>query len=335
MSEKFNTKAIPDRDIILDEVSELAIFRHYLGDVEINEYICNPMRTDNSPTAMIYENEYGRLKFRDYSGYFWGDCFDLVMRMEKGVNTFQEAMAVIWEKHQRGELENRRITSVKRYKRVNNIYVKIRAWNQHDIEFWEGKYSITPQTLAKFNVYPLELIWFNHTYDSNVVYKYMNQYDPAYGYYSGKNRWEIYYPSREKHRKFQTNHGLTKGIVEFPQYADIAFITKSRKDIMVLHEMGYPAIAPPSETSLLSEKALAYIRRRSKKQIMLFDYDNTGIHLTWRMRKERGVKKYIFLREGLWQRGLGYKEAKDISDLVDIFDLQTAKEWLYKKCVGM
>ena len=48
------------------------------------------------------------------------------------------------------------------------------------------------------------------------------------------------------------------------------------------------------------------------------DYDNTGIHLAWQMRKLYNIKP-LFFTEGLWKRKQGYKGCKDSSDFRKLF----------------
>ena len=71
---------------ILDKISQVNIFATYLGlpaeviqnCIDTGELICNPLRIDEHPTAGFKYDNRGKLKFRDFSGYFWGDCFDVV-----------------------------------------------------------------------------------------------------------------------------------------------------------------------------------------------------------------------------------------------------------------
>ena len=71
---------------ILEHVSQEVIFSTYLNlsidtikyCINTGELIISPLRYDRHPTCGFRYDERGKLKFRDFAGYFWGDCFDIV-----------------------------------------------------------------------------------------------------------------------------------------------------------------------------------------------------------------------------------------------------------------
>ena len=58
---------------------------------------------------------------------------------------------------------------------------------------------------------------------------------------------------------------------------DILCVTKSMKDVMLLHELGITAIAPCSENLFLTEKQYNALRPNFKHCIVFFDNDRAGI----------------------------------------------------------
>jgi hypothetical protein len=55
------------------------------------------------------------------------------------------------------------------------------------------------------------------------------------------------------------------------------------------------------------------------------DYDNSGIHLAWMMRKLYNIQP-LFFTDKLWNRKGGYKGAKDISDYRKLYGYEQTKQ---------
>jgi hypothetical protein len=110
-----------------------------------------------------------------------------------------------------------------------------------------------------------------------------------------------------------------------PESGELLVITKSFKDIGTLYEQGIPSIAPQAESILLPENIIDELKSRFKTIYSLMDYDNTGIHLAWKMRKLYGIKP-LFFTYGTWSRKQGYEGAKDISDFRKEFGYEQTKQ---------
>ena len=75
-----------NKEFILSKVSQITIFSTYLNlsdalvqhCIDTGELIISPLRDDCHPTCGFRYDNKGKLKFKDFAGYFWGDCFDLV-----------------------------------------------------------------------------------------------------------------------------------------------------------------------------------------------------------------------------------------------------------------
>ena len=74
------------KNAVLAKISQISIFSYYMNIpealikhcIDTGELICSPLRNDEHPTAGFRYDNKGKLKFRDFSGMFWGDCFDVV-----------------------------------------------------------------------------------------------------------------------------------------------------------------------------------------------------------------------------------------------------------------
>lgn len=71
-----------------------------------------------------------------------------------------------------------------------------------------------------------------------------------------------------------------------PKSGDAIVITKSLKDIMVLYELGIPAIAPISENCYLTEAQHNKLVKRFDKVVLFYDNDRAGITNLNKFRKQ-------------------------------------------------
>lgn len=300
-----------DKKFILDRVSQEEIFERYLGEpVHFSTMYLSPLRSDRNPTCNFkYVNS--KLSFKDWSGHFQGDCFDLVQALHKDCS-FHEACRIIAEDF----YLIKDIVKGKSFKRkpkpfllVDNktadIKVKWRGFEKHDIEYW-GQFGIDLPTLKRFNIAPVSHVWVNG--EVRYVYKPGNA---AYGYWFDKDNIKVYFPFRKEYR-FIGNSILLQGYDQLPKEGDVLFVTKSMKDVVLLHVLGYPSVAPQSEASILSEEQHKELSSRFKRIVTLYDFDLTGVRSANKMKKLYGYE-YIFLTNGRYKtKDYG---AKDPSDL--------------------
>ena len=72
------------KDTILSKVNQVSIFSAYTGiDTDViehcittGEFISSPFRVDEHPSFGFRYDNRGKLKGKDFAGYFHGDCFD-------------------------------------------------------------------------------------------------------------------------------------------------------------------------------------------------------------------------------------------------------------------
>ena len=133
---------------------------------------------------------------------------------------------------------------------------------------------------------------------------------PMYGYYGGKKDgieyWRIYMPTKKSYR-FLSNwsKNMIQGAHMLSESGELVVITKSMKDVMLLYELGIPAIAPNSESTFLSKLQLEKLKKRFNNVVLFYDNDLAGISAMNRIRKEHNI-------DCIW---LPRTLAKDISDV--------------------
>ena len=300
--------------------------------------IVSPLRSDKSATCGFKYRANGTLVFKDFAGYFHGDCFDLVgyiinedARTSRGFGKILEAIAREFRIHHYATATNYVAPTppnvlIERVVKLTTIEVEVRHWNRSDGLYW-GQYNFNREYLKKWNVYPLDTVWVNN----QIVYIYNNDKNPAYGYYfgnvDGRQLWKIYYPKKKDFR-FVTNCDVVQGISQLTE-TDTIVITKSYKDVMAINHYSpslLQALAPSSESVLMPEHQIEYLRTKAKRLVTLFDYDLAGIKATNKYRKKYGTIPFYFphyfggkdFTDVMAERG--YQFMQDLIELVIGYD---------------
>ena len=251
------------KNYILSKVDQITIFSAYFNlpiqliqhCIDTGEFIKSPLRNDIHPTCGFRYNNRGKLKFKDFAGYFWGDCFDAaayIISNMKGnenfdVNNKQDFIKVlrhitftfkdIFYGTEKDPLITNSISNtiskIKKEKPI--IELVIRNWNHKDELYW-NKFNITLQSLNVNFVVPIDQYYINRKTNPEPKYFY-NENDPCYGYILGKDRHgiysiKLYFPKRDKSTtRFITNCNHLEGIQQLQQNDyDIIILTKSTKD---------------------------------------------------------------------------------------------------------
>ena len=265
------------------------------------ERFCSPFRNDDHPTCSLWRapnNEV--LYFMDWAVLDKPlDVFGLYM-YAYGCS-FSQAVDGLWGLMEgwvpgktpgiRGGIKIRKMEDVK-------LKAQAREWLKRDYNWWLG-FGITAATLDFFRVSPAQYIWLG----DDLVYVYSGPtIHPAY-IYEGRDYLKAYFPFRQKFRFYQNNGSAIQGWDQLPESGEELVITKALKDIMLLYELGIPAIAPQSEGTTLDEENVTELRNRFTRIVVLFDNDHAGITALRRYKKI-----------GLPILMLSRHDAKDISD---------------------
>lgn len=252
------------KQLILSKVSQVTIFSTYLNlsdklvqyCIDTGELICSPIRDDVHPTCGFKYDNKGKLKFRDFAGYFWGDVFDVVALImstiyNKSYNVSNKEDFIKILRHitftfkdifygQEKDINlvneiNTAIINIKHKKPI--IELVVRNWNENDKLYW-AKFGVPLQYLNLNFVYPIEQYYINRNVNPEPKYFYKEN-DPCYGYLLGQDRSDIYniklyFPNRDKSiTRFITNCNHLEGIYNLDKNDyDIIIITKSTKDRM-------------------------------------------------------------------------------------------------------
>lgn len=309
------------KNYILSKVDQITIFSTYFNlpietiqyCIDSGEFINSPIRTDLHPTCGFRFDNKGRLKFKDFAGYFWGDCFDaaayIISKMynkEIDISNKHDFIKVlqhititfkdIFYGQQQDPLISTNIrntiNTIKKEKSI--IELVIRDWNKQDEEYWK-KYNIDLHSLNLNFIYPIEQYYINRKINPEPKYFY-DKNDPCYGYILGKDsngiyNIKLYFPNRNKNfTRFITNCNHLEGIYQLGKdNYDIIILTKSTKDRVSIYSSlkiisslyretninNIGVINIPHETYKLKDKEYVWLRNKlSDKGIIVSLMDN-------------------------------------------------------------
>lgn len=308
---------LPDNitlDWILSKVTEYDIYAKYIGQFKVGMIYNSPFRKDKNPSFGIYYSKRTKqLLFKDHGT---GECGNVVkfVSLFTGKTEYNDILSDIVDKL--NITNNTKLVSSKQYIQPTETVIGVvrQEFNDVDINYWK-QFNISINTLKKFNVNSIKYYLCN-----GIVKGTYKRENPMYAY-KVYNNFKIYRPLADKYTKWRNN--LTdydiQGYEQLPQKGDILFITKSMKDVMCLHEMGYPAVSPSSESTFLPKDVLEQLKTRFKRIIILFDRDTAGVKRSRKLSRETGLEA-MFINKKF--------KAKDVSDAVKANSFEEIKNWL-------
>ena len=311
---------------VLEKVTQFDIFNSYCHPfVKLYKTFKSELRIDNNPTCSICRLG-SKLIYKDFAEGKTRDCFSYIQ--EKYSVSFIQTLEMINRDFNLSllstvSLHNDRVAAkvsdfdiLKVPEQVIDIRVCTRNWSINDKEFWSDKYDIRTTTLEKFKVFPLSGFFINDVYTrcgSNV-----------YGYYFGKlldgrEAWKIYQPYADKKLKWRSNcpEGIIQGWNQLSEGGDVVIITKSLKDVVLLTQLDYPAVAPQAESNTISPDLVSNLRKRFKYVILLYDNDQPGIDAANKIATEHNLPLF-FMPEG----------TKDASDFAELYGSDTLYQYI-------
>lgn len=301
------------KKFLLEKNPAEAYFEFYLGVPVKKGLFVSPscLRADHKPTCAFYKNKKGDLIYKDFAGIS-GDFINIVMHIYnvsyyKALNIVANDFGIL--KLDNYEVNKPKLTYTGAILKENNkakIQVEVKEFSKKELDWWSS-FGISKHTLKKFKVFSIKHIFLNNNYFGTST-----ESSPIYGYYGGKDvdgdeLWRLYMPTKRAYR-FMSNWSsrLWHGSKQLPKEGTHCILAKSMKDLMLLYEFGFVAIAPTSENILMTEGQMdKIISKYGNNVLVFFDNDLAGV---------RGAHKYlkafdircVFIKR---------KYSKDISDL--------------------
>lgn len=307
---KYDVRKVLTRKEVDVNFTDYDIFNKYIPGFRLGKLINSPLREDSHPSFSTYKSN-NRIRFRDFSNGMDGNALEFVKQLFK-LDNIKEVFDKLKE-----EFTGYKSTNYIPPTESKDIGIVRQAFTKVDLSYWK-QYGITIDTLRKFNVFSIKYFLVNKT----VRGTYCDE-KPLYAY-TVFDRFKIYSPLTDKFHKWRgnlTNYDL-QGYEQLPESGEILFITKSLKDVMTLYELGYVAVAPPSETATIPKEIIADLKARFKRIIVLYDRDRAGVINARNIVRVHALDFYFVPR---------VYNSKDISDCVRDHGASLAKQLLQKK----
>lgn len=357
------------KEFILSKISQVSIFSAYTGVdteviescIETGEFISSPFRVDEHPSFGFRYDNRGKLKAKDFAGYFHGDCFDaaaLVISeiIHKNVDISNKGWFIFVLKHIAYTFRNiiygkdkdeniegiiaKGVNAAKNRKPI--IEFVPRQWNNYDKNYW-GKFHVPISYLNTNFVYPVDYFYINRKVNPEPKYYYENdRKDVCYAYMLGQDKRgvyniKLYFPNR-KHGtvRFITNSNCLEGLLnlELSEY-DSIIITKSTKDRISLRAyLDAIDLSIPYGGTALRAIGLVNIPHESYK-LKQNEYDwlrakcPNGLILSLMDNDNTGYRETIWLRNNYNIIPLCIPreyEVKDFAELRSKYSIETIKE---------
>lgn len=264
---------------LLETVSQEQIFQYYLNENIVDGGLYkSPFREDKTPSFSVYWNRKKRdvLMFKDFGINKSGDCVEMIREMYN-LNYYEALSKIALDL---GIVQNVNSTSIKyipvKKKEAVVLGIKKRFWLLKDKIYWTS-FGISKKTLEKYNVVPIEYVFFNGN-----PFKIK---ELAYCYQEFKDNcvtFKIYKPFASKTQKWLTNanRSVHQGYSQLPEKGDLLIITKSLKDVMSLYDcVNIPAVGLQSESITMKNSVMEEYKTRFKRVVCLFDNDEAGKRL--------------------------------------------------------
>lgn len=308
------------KDLLFSKISQEEIFERILGiKIVYNKKIINPLRKDLRPTVTF--KWFGdTLVMADYSGWFTGNCIQLVMKIN--YCNYQQALKFIYDDFSLATLE--RTPKVYPKPEAESTLFKVYTEPLSDSNMaWWNSFKITERILTHYEVSKIR-----EAHIKKYSYYYFDS-DPGYHYtvrnLEGEPKSKLYFPNRTEYRFFSNipkDSWNVQGLFQLKNEAkDYLIITKSLKDVMALYRFDVPAISLNSESTLLHEPVLEYLSNRYNKIYINMDYDYAGIRMM-NIYKKRGFPVLFFDKS--------FYPVKDFADYCKLTDELTIKNFLNK-----
>ena len=293
---------------VMGRISHADLLSHYLGIDSLPVLINSPLRNDRHPSFFIYSPDGTRVLYRDYATGEKGDIYNLLQR--RSGKSFSELIRDIAANRMlySTTFDNHESNGKKFTKTTVDLKVKIREWQDYDIEYWES-YGISLKWLKYAEVYPIS---------HKIVYKNGNRYvfhaaRLAYAFVERKEGTvsiKVYQPEvSDKKRKWQTsNDGSVVGLwTKVPEKGEKLVICSSLKDAICLWaNVGIPAVYVQSETTGISDTAKEVLKKRFRHIFICFDNDAPGLQDGFNLSIQTGFTNVVLP---------SFAEGKDISDM--------------------
>ena len=288
-------KPIDLRKLIFEKISQEQIFRYYYPyKFTLNQRCLSCFQKENHPSMIIgTKSQSGDVVFKCFNSSHKGDCISFVMQMFN--LDYLDALLKIAEdfglKESSGTKYEQIIkelpkTTIIRQKKAPDIVIATRPFNSNELSYWNDYYQDI-EDLKIENIYVPKKIWIN----KNPVDLKVSELTFCY-YYPENDKWKIYFPFKEKSKKWLSNIPLTTswGLENINKDKN-TLICKSKKDYMVCRKIySYVTGVQNESTAAFSENFVSELKKNSKLIYYGGDSDAPGKAASYLITQQFGFK---------------------------------------------
>lgn len=308
-------------DLIMSMTDDFNIFKFYIErtgtELKVGKSILSPLRDESNPSFIVYVNENGKLMFKDFASGDSGSAIDMVMKIYD--LSFGNSVIKIYNDmfvdNDYSHIDKKPFTKEVYRTEKSNINIEKQKYTLSDYRFW-NQFGISIATLLKYNVISAKYIWVN----GFLGFTYLNS-NPIY-VYNFNNNYKIYRPfsvKRYKWRVYGQAENTIEGIEQLNYDNDLLIITKSLKDVMLLDELGYSAVAMSGESVIPKQEFIDEMRAKFKDIVIFLDNDETGLKMSKIISEEYSLPSITLPKDC---------KRKDLSDYYKKYGKESAVEIL-------
>lgn len=249
---------------------------------------------DSTPSLYFFVGDDGAYKFKCFATGRGGGSVMFVRELENKTDWDETVQIIKREYAEFKNLGGKWTVPIKKKFMHKNITgtkfeYKRKMWDPASIEYW-NKYKITPDTLVKYRVSPIDsyIVYSNdipYTFVPNLAYVFETKDEIGY---------QLYQPDNDPKYLLMDNTYLP-GWDQLKMEHDTLAIMSGLKDIMALNELGLNVdmIAARTEATMVDEDVIKLALENYKKVVSLCDYDKTGLKIMRLYEKKYDIKPVI------------------------------------------
>lgn len=210
-----------------------ALFELVLGIKLSNKLILSPFRVETKPSCGFYYSKTGRLYLHDFGSEEHFDIFEIIKR--KHNCGYHKAITILL-----GYADSVTETEKLQKEEQEVTYILHDSYGNYF-----DQYKISEKTLKLYNVHPVKVVFVN----DNIYWRATSK-NPIFAYRFPSGGFKLYRPlSPDTTKKWKNvcDGYDVQGYLQLPARSSLVIITSSLKDVMVLRELGFNAIAFNSE----------------------------------------------------------------------------------------
>ncbi len=314
---------------VLQRCTDLEIISHFMPNKnwQLNSPTNSIFREDKNP-SMVISNKNGYISYIDWgNSQFKGDAFNFVKQLYN-LPSLDAVLRLIDKELNLGITYGRNIQSKPisqgNYKQeVNNkrnilIQVVTRTFTSEELAYWNA-YHIDISDLRDNSIYSIKTLYLNKK-------KFpIKDEELRFGYFYPNHGWKLYFPNREKRKKWLSNIplNLSYGLENLSKDKN-TIVTKALKDYLIVRKI-YPNVCHVQNESLaaFSKENIDYLNNNSKQVYCNFDSDESGKKASWEVTTKYNWK-HINVPDNLFP-------IKDLSDWAKSKGLNPIKDYLKSK----